>query len=77
MFTSDDGSVYREGLFGAVSFEAVENASGSTTVTSGIENPVILIVIFAVLSIVLFFTQEAYRGLKDYRTELLSKQSDG
>ena len=74
MFSSDDGDTRREAFFGSLVFESRDAADESTSVTVGIENPLPLLVLFAVLALMLTVIQLTYRALKLYRQQLLEQQ---
>ncbi|WP_432137074.1 hypothetical protein [Streptomyces sp. bgisy154] len=67
---SDDVGV-RKAFFGSLVFETVEKTNGATSITTGIDNPVPIVILFVVLTIVFTMMQIIYRGLKQRRDELL------
>ncbi len=77
MFSTDGdrAGVYRETLFGAVSFRTTGKANGATDVTMGVENPTALILLFVLYAVVLLFAHLIYRGLKQRRDELIKGMS--
>lgn len=75
MFTGDNsGDVHRTGLFGALKFDAVERSDGVVDITAGVDDPVPIIIIFAVLAIQFALIQVLFRGLKQRREHLLKEQ---
>lgn len=74
MFTGDNtGDVHRTALFGALVFEAVEDADGVTQMTAGVDDPKPLGIIFGILSAQIFLILFAYQGLKRRRDRLISE----
>ncbi|UGY93376.1 hypothetical protein [Streptomyces gobiensis] len=71
--TGTDEIVKRKALFGALIFETVEKDNGALSITTGVENPVPLIVLFLVLTTILMMTQAIYRGRKQRREQLLNE----
>ncbi|MCI3932696.1 hypothetical protein [Streptomyces sp. AN091965] len=73
MFTtgSVDGTVERKAFFGSMIFETVKQDDGALGITTGVENPVPLVILFLVLTAVLTMIQAIYRGLKQRREQLL------
>jgi hypothetical protein len=74
MFSTDPEDGRREAFFGALMFESTEQPDGTTSVVTGVENLVPLIVLFVVLAVVLGFIQVTYRTLKQYREHLLEER---
>lgn len=75
MFTGDNsGDVHRTGLFGALKFDAVERSDGVVDITAGVDDPVPIIIIFAVLAVQFALIQVLFRGLKQRREHLLKEQ---
>lgn len=75
MFSTGEETVRRGGLFGSLSFETKEVRDGVTGATMGVANPTALIVIFVLFAVVLGFAQIAFRGLKQYRAELVEERA--
>lgn len=71
---SDDVGVHKA-FFGSMVFETVEKANGATSITTGIDNPVPIIILFVVLTIVFTLMQIIYRRLKQRRDQLLNQMS--
>ena len=71
--TGSDDVGERTAFFGAMVFETVDKANGATSITIGIDNPVLVIVLFLVLTVVLTLIGIIYRGLKERRVELLNQ----
>lgn len=63
----------RKAFFGSMVFETVKMDNGNTGVTTGIDNPVPVIVLFLVLTVILVMVQIVYRGLKERRDQLLNE----
>ena len=73
--TGADEIVERKAFFGSMIFETVEKDNGALGITTGVENPVPLIVLFLVLTAVLVMIQTIYRGLKQRREQLIHESS--
>ncbi|MGW0825509.1 hypothetical protein [Streptomyces sp. NPDC002845] len=71
--TGSDEFVERKAFFGSMIFETVEKGDGATGITTGIDNPVPIIVLFLVLTVILTMVQIIYRGLKQRRDQLLNE----
>ncbi|MCX4904272.1 hypothetical protein [Streptomyces sp. NBC_00878] len=71
--TGGDEVGARTAFFGSMIFETVEKDNGATGITTGVENPVPLVVLFLVLTAVLVMIQAIYRGLKQRREQLLNE----
>jgi hypothetical protein len=63
----------RKAFFGSMVFETVKKEGGATGITTGIDNPVPIIVLFLVLTVILTMVQIIYRGLKQRRDQLLNE----
>ncbi|SCK06231.1 hypothetical protein H180DRAFT_00155 [Streptomyces sp. WMMB 322] len=70
--TGPDQIVERKAFFGSMVFETAKKDNGALGITTGVDNPVPLIVLFLVLTAFLTVTQAIYRGLKQRREQLLS-----
>ncbi|MGR8012314.1 hypothetical protein [Streptomyces hypolithicus] len=70
--TGTDEIVERKAFFGSMIFETVKKDDGALGITTGVDNPVPLIVLFLVLTAVLVMIQAIYRGLKQRREQLLN-----
>ncbi|MFI6859494.1 hypothetical protein ACIBKZ_06230 [Streptomyces sp. NPDC050421] len=70
--TGTDEIVDRKVFFGSMMFQTVKKDDGALGITTGVENPIPLIVLFLVITGVLVMIQTIYRGLKQRREELLS-----
>ncbi|MDV3221352.1 hypothetical protein [Intrasporangium sp.] len=75
MFSTDEDNIRKEGLFGSVFFETREVREGVIGSSMGVDNPVALLVIFAVLFLLVTVAQVAFHGLKQYRAELIRERS--
>jgi len=75
MFWIGEESVRREGLFGSLFFETKEVREGVTGILMGVANPTGLIICFLVSVLFLTLTQFAYRGLKQYRAQLIMERA--
>lgn len=75
MFSTGDEVGRKEALFGSFFFETKEVREGVTGVSMGVGEPVGLIVIFLVFFGFLTLVQFVYRGLKNYRAELIKERS--
>lgn len=73
--TGTDEFGERKAFFGSMVFETVEKENGATGITTGVDNPIPIIVLFLVLTVVLTMVQVVYRGLKQRREQLLSTMS--
>ncbi|WP_128554900.1 hypothetical protein [Streptomyces triticagri] len=71
--TGTDEIVERKAFFGSLVFETVKKKDGAMGVTTGVENPVPIVVLFVVLTLVLLMISAIYQGLKQRRAELLSQ----
>ncbi|MFG2194424.1 hypothetical protein [Streptomyces sp. NPDC048639] len=71
--TGTDEIVERKAFFGSMIFETVKKDNGALGITTGVENPFPLIVLFLVLTVVLALIQAIYRGLKQRREQLLNE----
>ncbi|MEU6084996.1 hypothetical protein [Streptomyces sp. NPDC047108] len=71
--TGSDEIVERKAFFGSMVFETEKKDNGALGMTTGVDNPVPLIVLFLVLTIVLTVIQTIYRGLKQRREQLLDE----
>ncbi|WP_405598163.1 hypothetical protein OG741_15485 [Streptomyces sp. NBC_01410] len=71
--TGSDEFGERKAFFGSLVFETVEKDNGATGITTGIDNPVPIIVLFLVLTVILTMVQIIYRGLKQRRDQLLNE----
>lgn len=71
--TGSDDVGERKAFFGSMVFETVEKANGATGITMGIDNPIPVIALFLVLTVVLTMAQLIYRGLKQRRDQLLNE----
>ncbi|MFD7232483.1 hypothetical protein [Streptomyces sp. NPDC059881] len=71
--TGSDEFGERKVFFGSMVFETVKMDNGNTGVTTGIDNPVPIIVLFLVLTVILVMVQIVYRGLKERRDQLLNE----
>ncbi|MEU2873343.1 hypothetical protein ABZ769_29780 [Streptomyces olivoreticuli] len=69
--TGTDEAVERKAFFGSLIFETVKKDDGALGITTGVENPVPIVVLFLVLTAVLTMIQASYRGLKQRREQLL------
>ncbi len=69
--TGTDEVVERKAFFGSLIFETVKKDDGALGITTGVENPVPIVVLFLVLTAVLTMIQASYRGLKERREQLL------
>ncbi|MER5888022.1 hypothetical protein ABT160_29745 [Streptomyces sp. NPDC001941] len=69
--TGTDEVVARHALFGAVVFETVKKDGGALGITTGVADPVPLVVLFLVLTVALLMIQVVHRGLKRRREQLL------
>ncbi|WKK26998.1 hypothetical protein QZH56_16235 [Streptomyces olivoreticuli] len=69
--TGTDEVVERKAFFGSLVFETVKKDDGALGITTGVENPVPIVVLFLVLTAVLTMIQASYRGLKERREQLL------
>lgn len=76
MFSTGEETVRREGLFGSLFFETKEVGDGVTGATMGVANPTALIVIFVLFAVILGFAQTTFRGLKQYRAELIEERAN-
>ncbi|WP_269273510.1 hypothetical protein [Streptomyces sp. H39-S7] len=65
----------RKVFFGSMMFETAKKDNGALGITTGVENPAPLIVLFLLLTAVLALIQIAFRGLKQRREELLKEIS--
>ncbi|MFD4575176.1 hypothetical protein ACFWNK_25315 [Streptomyces sp. NPDC058417] len=72
--TGSDEVGERKAFFGSMVFETVEKDNGATGITTGVDNPVPIIVLFLVLTVVLTMIQIIYRGLKERRDQLLREK---
>ncbi|MFF0745892.1 hypothetical protein ACFYVL_36420 [Streptomyces sp. NPDC004111] len=70
--TGTDEIVDRQAFFGSLVFQTVKKDNGALGVTMGVENPLPLVVLFLVLTVVLTLVQVSYRVLKQRREQLLS-----
>lgn len=73
MFSTDAGR--SEGFFGAMFFEAVESG-GVTNVEAGVNDPVPLVVLFVISSIMIVAAHAVYRRLMARRKQLLDERSE-
>lgn len=71
--TGSDEFGERKAFFGSMVFETVKKDNGATGITTGIDNPVPVIALFLVLTVVLTMAQIIYRGLKQRREQLLNE----
>lgn len=71
--TGSDEFGERKAFFGSMVFETVEKDNGATGITAGIDNPVPVILLFLVLTVILTTVQIIYRGLKERREQLLNE----
>ncbi|RSS79756.1 hypothetical protein [Streptomyces sp. WAC06614] len=72
MFTTGaDESVERSAFFGSLVFETVKRDDGALGITTGVDNPIPLMVLFLVLTAALTWIRTAYRGLKQRREQPL------
>lgn len=71
--TGPDDVVERKAFFGSMVFETVEKDNGALGVTTGVDNPVPIVVLFLVLTGFLTLVQVIYRGLKQRREQLLDQ----
>ncbi|NJQ01888.1 hypothetical protein [Streptomyces zingiberis] len=69
--TGPDEIVEKKAFFGSMVFETVEKDNGALGITAGVDNPVPLILLFLVLTVVLTVIQAIYGGLKQRREQLL------
>ncbi|RII17801.1 hypothetical protein DSC45_12935 [Streptomyces sp. YIM 130001] len=74
MFSTDtDEVVERKAFFGSLVFETVKKKDGAMGVTTGVDNPVPIVLLFVVLTLVLAMIHVIYQGLKQRREQLLSQ----
>ncbi|MFI7357543.1 hypothetical protein ACIBTP_26920 [Streptomyces avidinii] len=71
--TGTDEIVEKKAFFGSMIFETVKKDNGALGITTGVENPVPLIVLFLVITAVLAMIKATYRGLKQRREQLLNE----
>lgn len=71
--TGPDEIVERKAFFGSMIFKTVAKDDGALGITTGVENPVPLIILFLVLTVVFVMIQAIYRGLKQRREQLLNE----
>lgn len=71
--TGSDEYGERKAFFGAMVFETVKKDKGATGITFGIDNPVPIVILFLVLTVVLTLLHIIYRGLKQRRDHLLNE----
>ncbi|MFJ6635229.1 hypothetical protein ACIQMR_28085 [Streptomyces sp. NPDC091376] len=71
--TGSDEFGERKAFFGSMVFETVKMDNGNTGITTGIDNPVPIIVLFLVLTVIMVMIQIVYRGLKERRDQLLNE----
>ncbi|MGW1072469.1 hypothetical protein [Streptomyces sp. NPDC002537] len=69
--TGTDEVVERKAFFGSLIFETVKKDDGALGITTGVENPVPIVVLFLLLTVFLTMIQVSYRGLKQRREQLL------
>lgn len=74
--TGSDEFGERKAFFGSMVFETVEKDNGATGITTGIDDPVPILLLFLVLTVVLTVVQIIHRGLKQRRDQLLDEMSD-
>ncbi|MEH0582449.1 MULTISPECIES: hypothetical protein [Streptomyces] len=71
--TGSDEFGEKKAFFGSMVFETVKKNDGATGITTGIDNPLPIIVLFLLLTVILTMAQIIYRGLKQRREQLLNE----
>ncbi len=62
----------RKAFFGSLVFETVEKGNGVTGITTGVDDPIPIIILFLVITLLFTMVQFIYRGLKQRRDQLLN-----
>lgn len=70
MFTSDKEFERREGLFGGVFFESSPTSSGTTSVSAGVDNFVVMGAFFLFFAVSLWFAQGIFSALRERQRAL-------